>query len=314
VPGEKQVVIHDIHVPKDRTERLDRLLADSIAGLSRRRAQQLLAAGLIRVDGRRARKGEMIVGERTIEVELPGAAPAEIPPESEAALTVLYEDTTCVAVDKPAGRPSHALRAGERGTVANFLAARFPECTRAGTTPLEGGLVHRLDTATSGVLLAARSREAWLDLRRQFRERRVVKLYAAVVHGSILEAGEIRRPIEPHPRSRRKVRVLETGEHSARARPAVTRYTPRTRGAGVTLLEVEISTGVMHQIRAHLAAIGHPVVGDRIYGSELRTGDRHLLHARRLSFDHPVTSARIVVESPLAADFVAAVRRLGLGS
>jgi len=304
--------MHKVQVPKDRTERLDRLLAESIAGLSRRRAQELLAAGLIRIDGRRARKGEMIGGERTLEVEVAVTPPVEIAAESEPGLTVLYEDASCVAVDKPAGRPSHALRDGERGTVANFLAGRFPECASAGATPLEAGLVHRLDTATSGVLLAARSREAWLDLRRQFREGTVGKLYAAVVHGSILEAGEIRRPIEPHPRNRRKVRVLQIGEHSARARPAVTRYTPRMRAAGVTLLDVEISTGVMHQIRAHLAAIGHPVVGDRIYGNDPRPSDRHLLHAQRLSYDQPATGERIVVESPLAEDFSAALQRLGL--
>jgi len=304
-------VTHEIHVAAGRAERLDRLLADSIADLSRRRAQQLLAAGLVRVDGRRARKGDVIRGETTIAVELPDSPAAAIIPEPDPPVSVLYEDAQSIVLDKPAGRPAHALRSNERGTIANFLAARFPECVGAGRTPLEAGLAHRLDTATSGALLAARSREAWLALRGQFRDGRIGKLYAAVVAGSILEAGEIRRPIEPHPRSHRKVRVLDAEEGSRRARPAVTRYAPRARGRDSTLLDVEISTGVMHQIRAHLAAIGHPVVGDDLYGSAARA-ERHLLHARRLAFDSPATGERVVVESPLPSDFIAALRRLGL--
>jgi 23S rRNA pseudouridine1911/1915/1917 synthase len=296
-------------VAQGRTERLDRLLVESIDDLSRRRVQELFAAGLVRVDGRRARKGDVIRGERTITVEIPHAAPAAILPEPEPEVPVLYQDESSIVLDKPSGRPAHALRSGDRGTVANFIAARFPECIAAGQTPLEAGLVHRLDTATSGALLAARSRPAWLELRRQFHERRVGKLYAAVVHGSVREAGEIRRAIEPHPRNRRKVRVVAAGERSTRARAAVTRYTPRGGGRDFTLLDVEISTGVMHQIRAHLAALGHPVVGDRLYGSE-RSLERHLLHARRIAFDDPASGGRIVVDSPLPSDFTAALERL----
>ena len=301
---------HRIHLPTGRTDRVDRLLAEALPAFTRRRLQQMLAAGLVRIDGHRARKGDLLHGERWIEVELATPAELELPPEPEPAVGVLFEDSSCVVFDKPAGRPGHALRSGERGTVANFIAARFPECVGAGDRPLEAGLAHRLDTDTSGVLLAARSRAAWQALRRQFRERRVDKRYLAIVHGVLGDAGEIRRPIASVARS--KVLVVAEGAGARRAQQAVTRYRPRSRTAQATLLDIVIPTGVRHQIRAHLAAIGHPVVGDTLYGSSFEWAGRQLLHAARIDFDHPVTAERISAESPLPDDFLAAMERLGL--
>ncbi len=300
-----------IHLPSDYAARVDRLLAESLSGFSRQRIQRLLEDGSVRIDGRRVRKGEMLRGECVIEVAVDDSAIAALPAEPEPPIAILFEDLSCVALDKPAGRAGHALRSGERGTIANFLTGRFPDCSSAGDTPLEAGLVHRLDTETSGVLLAARTREAWKALRRQFRERKVGKLYVAVVQGALTSAGEVTRAIEPHPRNRRKVRVLEEGESSRRARPAVTRFRPRGRGSDATFLEVELPTGVMHQIRAHLAAIGHPVLGDTLYGGDPIPEGRHLLHARRIEFDHPETGKRIAVESRVPEDFAIALRRLG---
>jgi 23S rRNA pseudouridine1911/1915/1917 synthase len=303
---------HRVELPAGSCTRVDRLLAASLPGLSRRSLRRLLDQGAIRVDGRRARKGEMLSGARVVEIEVPDAPAPEPAAEPEPAIPILFLDASCVALDKPAGRPGHALRPGESGTVANFLAARFPECLGAGDTPLEAGLVHRLDTGTSGVLLAARDRRAWRELREQFRSGRVAKHYLALVAGSVQAPGEVRRPIEPHPRSRRKVRVLAEGETSRRARPAATVYRPRAGSSRATLLEVEIPTGVMHQIRAHLAAIGHPVLGDLLYGGGPVPEGRHFLHAARLVFDHPRSGARIDVRSPLPADFEAALHRIGL--
>ena len=305
---------HLIHVPQGHAERVDRLLAASIEGVSRRLIQRLLAERLVRVDGRAARKGEVIRGERTIEVELLAPLTAAIVAEAKPAVPLLAEDPSFVALDKPAGRPGHALRAADRGTIANFLAACFPECVAAGDSPLEAGLVHRLDTATSGVLLAARSREAWLALRRQFHEGTIEKRYLAVVSGTLAEPGEIRRPIAPHPRSRRKVLALDEGDPSPDARTALTRYRPLSGGRGATLLEVEIPTGRMHQIRAHLAAIGHPVIGDTIYGGEPIPEARHLLHAAELVFEDPESSRRFRVQSPPPAEFLVALARVGIGS
>lgn len=301
-----------IHLASGRCERVDRLLAAALGGWSRRRLQRLLEEGSVRVDGRRVRKGDLLRGERTIEVELP-MAESDLAAEADLAFAVLFEDERCVVVDKPAGRAGHALRPEERGTVANFLVARFPECRAAGDSPLEAGLVHRLDTDTSGALLAARDREAWRRLREQFRAGTVGKCYAAVVRGDVRAPGEIERAIESDARSRRKVRVLADGKISRRARPAFTRYVPLARSPTATLLEVEIPTGVRHQIRAHLAAIGHPVLGDEIYGGGEVPEGRHLLHASRLAFDHPESGTRVNVESSLPAEFVEALSRLGLG-
>jgi 23S rRNA pseudouridine1911/1915/1917 synthase len=300
-----------VHVSSGHTVRSDRLLAE-LLGVSRRRIQRLLEDGSIRIDGHRARKGQMLQGDCVIEVDVEDPAIAVLPPEPDPPLAVLFEDESCVAVDKPAGRAGHALRRGERGTVANFLVARFPQCASAGDKPLEAGLVHRLDTETSGVLLAARTPEAWKALRRQFRQRKVRKLYLAIVHGLLMSPGDVTRPIEPHPRNRRKVRVL--AESSRRGRPAITRFRPLGRASGTTYLEVEIETGIMHQIRAHLSAIGHPVIGDTLYGGDPIPEGRHLLHARRLEFDHPESGERIAVVSPAPDDFRGALRRLGLAS
>ncbi len=301
-----------VHVAEGRSERVDRLLAAAIVGASRRRIQQLLSAHLVRIDGRIVRKGDVIRGERIVEVELLAPLRVEVVAEAEPAVPLLVEDSSFVALDKPAGRPSHVLRTSDRDSIANFLAARFPECVAAGDSPLEGGLVHRLDTATSGVIVAARSRDAWLALRRQFREGTIEKRYLAVVDGTLLEPGEICRSIAPHPRSRRKVLVLQEGESSAHARTAVTRYRPLATGRHSTLLEVEIPTGRMHQIRAHFAAIAHAVIGDAIYGEREIAEGRHLLHAARLGFDHPRDGSRVIVETPPPADFVRALHRLGL--
>ena len=231
--------------------------------------------------------------------------------EAEAALAipVLYEDDAILVLDKPPGRPGHALRPGDRGTVANFLAARYPETRDASEDPLEHGLAHRLDTETSGVLLVARTREIWKELRDRFRRREVTKRYVALVIGNVDAPGEIDRPIAPHPRSRRRVRVVPPGETvPTGARAAVTRYRPIARYAGATLLEIGMPTGVMHQIRAHLASIGHPVAGDRLYGAPADERiPRHLLHAASIALRHPATGEPLHVESPLPEDFRAAL-------
>jgi 23S rRNA pseudouridine1911/1915/1917 synthase len=306
------VTRHRISVTEGRAERVDRLLAASIAGVSRRRIQQLLAERLVRIDGRTPRKGDVIHGERVVEVELLAPLTLALVAEGEPAVPLLLEDPSFVALDKPAGRPSHALRSTDRETLANFLAARFPECVAAGDSPLEAGLVHRLDTATSGVILAARSKDDWRALRRQFREGTIEKRYLAVVGGALARPGEVCRAIASHPRSRRKVLVLEPGERSPGSKMALTRYRPLAAGRGVTLLEVQIPTGRMHQIRAHLAAIGHPVIGDSIYGAGKIPEDRHLLHAARLAFEHPRNAERVIVESPPPGDFRRALHRLGI--
>jgi 23S rRNA pseudouridine1911/1915/1917 synthase len=256
------------------------------------------------------RKGQALRPGTELEVEIAVLATA-LALEAEPAVAILFEDDWLVALDKPGGRPSHALRFEDRGTIANFLAARWPESRDASENPLDHGLVHRLDTGTSGVLLAARRRDAWAEARRQFRAREIGKRYLALVDGPLGEAGEVRRPIEPDPKNHRRVRVVTSTAPSAGARDATTRYRPLARYRDHTLLDVAITTGVMHQIRAHLSSIGHPVTGDPLYGPAAESiPARHWLHAATLELTHPGTAARLKIESPLPPDFTAKLATL----
>jgi 23S rRNA pseudouridine1911/1915/1917 synthase len=208
--------------------------------------------------------------------------------------------------------PSHPLKAGETGTAANALVGRFPELAQVGPSPREGGLVHRLDTDTSGLLLAARTGAAHALLRAQFSARAVEKGYLALVAGEIHAGGEIALPLLHDPRDSRRMQAASDPTYAEEhgARPAVTRFEPVERRGGFTLLEVEIPTGVMHQIRAHLAFIGHPLAGDALYGGPALPGlSRHFLHAARLAFAHP-DGSRARYESALPPELASTLREL----
>jgi len=292
--------------------RLDVFLASHVPHGSRRIAQRAIAGGAVRINGRRARKGQTLAAGDTVEVPDALYAPALLAPNPALAVPILFEDAALIALDKPAGMPSHALRADETGTVANFLLARHPELAAVGKGGLEAGIVHRLDTDTSGVLLAARTAEAYQALRRQFSRREVTKEYVALVHGDLAAAGEVSNPIAPERHNRRKMRVCRVASRAPDARPAVTSYRPVERFGSSTLLAVQIPTGVMHQIRVHLASIGHSVVGDRLYGARAGAdaASRHMLHACCLTVTHPVGGAPVRISSPLPADFRAVLERL----
>jgi 23S rRNA pseudouridine1911/1915/1917 synthase len=208
--------------------------------------------------------------------------------------------------------PSHPLEPGEKGTAANALVGRFPELARIGPAAREGGLVHRLDTDTSGLLLAARTEAAHAMLRAQFSARTVEKGYLALVAGEIHAGGEIALPLLHDPRDPRRMQAASDPDYAQEhgARPAVTRFLPLERRSGFTLLDVEIATGVMHQIRAHLSFIGHPLAGDALYGGPHVAGlSRHFLHAARLAFAHP-DGSRARFESPLPPDLADALTSL----
>lgn len=289
-------------VPPDAPpDRLDRALARAFA-VSRGRAMEWIAEDRVRVDGRRAAKGLPVGPGARLTVRVP---PPDAPaPQPELAIRIVHADAHVVVADKPAGMPSHPLRPGETGTAANALVGRFPELSQVGPSPREGGLVHRLDTDTSGLLLAARTAAAHALLRAQFTARSVEKGYLALAAGEIHASGEVDLPLAHDPHDARKVRAASDPEYAALhgARPALTRFAPLERRGGFTLLEVEIATGVLHQIRAHLAFIGHPLAGDALYGGPDLPGlRRHFLHAARLSFAHP-DGSRPRLESPLPAD------------
>ena len=290
-------------------DRLDRALA-RLFGVSRGRAMEWIAEDRVRVDGRRARKSVQVgPGARVSVRRPPPDAPA---PQPELPLRIVHADAHLVVADKPAGMPSHPLKPGETGTAANALVGRFPELARVGPSPREGGLVHRLDSDTSGLLLAARTDAAHAFLRSQFAGRTVEKGYLALVAGELHAGGEIDVALAHDPRDSRKVRAASDPEWAEAhgARPASTRFVPVVRKGGFTLRDVEIATGVLHQIRAHLAFIGHPLAGDALYGGPALPGlSRHFLHANRLAFAHP-GGGRPRFDSPLPEDLASALEAL----
>jgi 23S rRNA pseudouridine1911/1915/1917 synthase len=209
---------------------------------------------------------------------------------------VLREDGPLIFVDKPSGMPVHPLLPGETGTVANALVARWPELPQASLDPREAGLVHRLDIDTSGVLLAAKDRDTWAALRAQFSAGgEAKKIYLALVEGPIADGGEIDLPLAQHGE-----RVRPALPSDADARPARSQFRVVSRDGARSLVEVRIFTGVMHQVRAHLAAIGAPIVADSLYGGAAEPRlHRFFLHAESLEVFNPATKATVQVRSPL---------------
>lgn len=285
-------------------ERLDVVVAKKLA-LPRARVKALFEAGRVRAGGRKAKKGDVLEAGQGLAVELPDEGPALVP-TPDAALRVLHQDEALVFVDKPARVPSHPLEPGEVGTVANALVARFPEVALASEDPREAGLCHRLDVETSGVLLAARSREAWEKVRAAFDRRGVDKRYLALVSGPLADDGEIDLPL------------AHAGDHvrpalSGGGREAISRFRVVARAGALALVEVQILTGVLHQVRAHLAAVGAPVWGDVQYGGPADPAlGRFFLHAARLELAHPLTGKTVGAQSPLPPELARVLEEQGL--
>ena len=203
-----------------------------------------------------------------------------------------------VAIDKPAGMVVHAGAGVHGGTVVNALLHRFSALSTVGGD-LRPGIVHRLDRFTSGVLLVAKTDAAHRDLALQFSSRQVEKTYLALVEGALSGGGHIEKPIARDPANRARMTArLATGRH------AITDWKAVERFREFTFLEIRIGTGRTHQIRAHMAALGHPVAGDRLYGAKASPWNRYFLHAHRLGFRSPASGERVVVESPLPPDLV----------
>ena len=287
--------------PADAGKRLDQMLHERLPQFSRARIQDWIKTGRVLVDGAAARAAKTMRGGEAVEVD-----PAEPPPLHAAPeaipIRTLYEDDDVVAVEKPAGMVVHAGAGVHSGTLVNALLHRFATLSTAGG-PLRPGIVHRLDRYTSGVLLVAKNDAAHRRLAAQFSGRQVEKVYLALAHGRTRqESGRIERPIARDPAHRTRM-TARLGQ----GRAAWSEYRVLGRFAGVTFLEVRIGTGRTHQIRAHLASIGHPIAGDTVYGAPARAPGmpplgRFFLHAHRIRFRQPSTGVEVVVESPLPAE------------
>jgi len=290
-------------------ERLDRAVSLA-AGVSRSDAAGLVAAGAVLVDGRPVRRASqrLIAGQVLAisieEVELTGPAP-----DPTVSVAAVYEDRWLAVVDKPAGLVVHPGAGTPDRTLVNGLLARYPEMTGVGE-PERPGIVHRLDKGTSGLLVVARTEEAYSGLTAVLGRHEVRRVYRALVVGQVeAERGVIDAPLARSSREPTRMAVSGGG------RPARTHYRVVERLTGSTLLECTLETGRTHQIRVHLAAIGHPVIGDPRYGRGQRRPDaapvprldRPFLHAAELAFDHPVTAVRVEAHSALPADLEAAL-------
>ncbi len=279
--------------------RLDRLLAELIPGLSRNRAADLAARGAVRVDDRRAAKGQALSAGQKIKLDYAG--PAAITADDDCPLAILWQDDDLVAVAKPAGRHTAPQRADERGTAAQALLARFPEMAHIGFSPLEPGVCHRLDFWTSGVLLAARNEAAFHAVRAAFDRHAVRKEYLGLAAGDPPEQIAIDAPIA-HP-SRRAARVIVGGRRGRGAVDARTEFSLLERGRGFALVRATCATGAMHQVRAHAAHAGFPLLGDELYGGPPEPSGRFWLHAAMIELEHPTTRELIRIEAPLPDDF-----------
>jgi 23S rRNA pseudouridine1911/1915/1917 synthase len=304
-------------VPADEaSQRLDRFLGAHLPQISRTRLQALIDHGRVLVDGVARKRSHRLETGETLTVEIPPPAPIETRPE-EIALDILYEDSDVIVVNKPAGMIVHPGAGVKSGTLVNALLHHFGASGELSSLggELRPGIVHRIDRETSGAIVIARNDLAHRALAKQFSDRQIEKTYVALVHGKLEgESGRIELPVarDVHRRIRMTTRRRV-------GRPARTDWRMRLRVAGYSLVEADLHTGRTHQIRVHFSALGHPVVGDTLYGAprtakvgskSLPPLQRNFLHASYLCFLHPNTGKRVEVRAPLPGDLVEYLRTI----
>ncbi len=286
-----------IHVD-DKGKRLDVFLSEHVQSLSRTSAREHIERGLVMVNGVVVRKPAARLnqaGNVKVDVDLP---PSLTVAGEDVPLSIVYEDADVAVVDKPAGMVVHPSIGHEHRTLVHGLVARFPRL-EAGTGEIRPGIVHRLDKDTSGLLVVALNQSAQLDVQRQISDRSAKREYVALVRGPIHPVeGTIEAPI-----GRDAANRLRMATHGLASRFARTHYSIQEVRGDYVLLDVRLDTGRTHQIRVHLAACGHPIVGDVLYGGEVHAGlERQFLHACRLSFRSPSSGQQLQFESPLPMD------------
>jgi 23S rRNA pseudouridine1911/1915/1917 synthase len=277
----------------DAGKRLDQFLHDRLPQYSRSRLQSWIDEGRVLVNSASAKRSYVLKGSEQIQVDPAVLPPLHAEPE-DLPLEILYQDQDVIAVNKPAGMVVHAGAGRHSGTLVNALLHRFGSLSKEGGE-LRPGIVHRLDRLTSGVILVARTDTAHRHLAAQFSNRKIEKIYLALVHGRVKsDHGQITKPI-----ARDRIRRVRMTAKSATGRQAITEYKVLRRFERYSYLEVKIGTGRTHQIRVHLASIGHPVLGDKLYGAPASPLGRVFLHAHRITFTSPASGEPIAVTAPL---------------
>lgn len=285
-------------------DRLDRVLAELLPDHSRGRLQAWIREGAITVDQKRVKPGAKLHGGELIEIDVVVEALGEVRPQ-DLAIDVLHADEDLIVLNKSAGLVVHPAAGNRDGTLQNALLHHYPELE---AIP-RAGIVHRLDKLTTGVMVVARSLRAHTALVRQLQDRSMHREYRALVYGDLISGGTIDAPIARHPHDRLRMAVVAGGK------PAVTHYRVLDRFAHFSWLELRLETGRTHQIRVHMAHVGHPLVADPVYGRQrmpagageplraaLQAFGRQALHALRLELDHPASGEPVHYCAPLADD------------
>jgi 23S rRNA pseudouridine1911/1915/1917 synthase len=291
--------------PDDRGVRLDVFLASRLENLTRSQIQMLNRVGGIRIDGRQDKAGYRIRGGETIEVDLQSLQSEQSITPEQIPLQIYFEDADLAVIEKDAGLVVHPGSGSRTGTLVHGLTFHFQNLSTLGGA-FRPGIVHRLDKKTSGLLVVAKNNVAHARLSKAFQDRDVQKTYIALVHGRVArDTGTIELPVGRHPTARTKMAALK-----GRGRSAYTEYRVLEHFRDFSLLEVRIKTGRTHQIRVHLSAVGHPVVGDDVYGErsykqftkKFGSVTRYFLHASDISFTHPTTGMAMKFHSPLPSE------------
>ena len=296
--------------PEDAGSRLDAFLALNLEGKTRSAVQKLMDQGKVLVNGKTGRKNDKVKPGDSIQVEIPEPEPLELLPQ-DIPLDIVYEDEHLLVVNKPKGMVVHPAPGNPDGTLVNALLYHCGESLSGINGVIRPGIVHRIDKDTSGLLMVARNDLAHQSLAAQIAAHTFTRMYNTVVYGNLkTDEGTISAPIARHPTDRKKMAVVPGG------REAVTHYRVLERLPGFTLVECRLETGRTHQIRVHMAHIGHPVAGDPVYGPKkcITSLNGQCLHARLLGFVHPATGEYMEFDSGLPlyfTDFLEKLRRKG---
>ncbi len=265
-------------------ERLDKFVSEKTEDISRSYAATLSKNGAITFDNKPLDKNYKIRGGEVIEIELPEPLMQEVGAE-DIPLNIVYEDDNLLVIDKPQGMVVHPAPGNYSGTLVNALLYHCKDSLSAINGVIRPGIVHRIDKETSGLLVVAKDNQSHIALSEQIKEKKALRSYWALVNGRVKEDGTVNAPIARHPKDRKKMAIVSGG------REAVTHYRVLEQFSEYTLLECNLETGRTHQIRVHMAHLGHSIVGDKTYGmkKEKFNLDGQLLHAKTLGFDHPAT-------------------------
>ena len=294
-------------------QRLDKLLANALPDLTRSAVQNLIAQGLVEAGGRKATKNAKLPVGAQLTVTLPDPKPLAAQAEN-IPLSIVYEDGDLLVVHKPKGMVVHPAPGNETGTLVNALLFHCGQSLSGINGVLRPGIVHRIDKDTSGLLIVAKNDKAHQGLAQQIQAHTFTREYRAIVYGPIKEdAGTVNKPLGRHKTDRKKMAVLLD---SPTARQAVTHYFVEERLPGFTYLRLRLETGRTHQIRVHMASLGHPVAGDPVYGPKkvITSRSGQCLHAGKIGFQHPSTGEYLEFEAPLPPYFTDFLGKLRIQS